>query len=67
VVRNVEIESERLADIIEQMERYGPPDKDVLDVVELLADLIDDRNHGRDLTGLRARIEGAVAAIGWTW
>ena len=58
-MRQVSIESERLADAVDALERYGTCDADVVQIVELLGDLIDDRNHGRD----HAKVKAAILAL----
>jgi len=61
LVKHVSIESERLADAVESLERYGTCDADVAQIVELLGDLVDDRNHGRDRDC--ARVKAAIDAL----
>ena len=61
MVRQVSIESERLADAMEALERYGTCDADVTQIVELLGDLVDDRNHGRDRDC--AKVKAAILAL----
>lgn len=61
MVRQVSIESERLADAVDALERYGACSQDVVQIVELLGDLIDDQNHGRD--GNYAKVKAAINAL----
>jgi hypothetical protein len=57
------IDTDALAEAVETLERYGAVDADIVRVVDVLADLVDDRAHGRDLTSVRRKLVDAVAAI----
>lgn len=54
----------RFRDILGQLDRYGIPDEDALDVLDALTDFIDDRCHGRaDLENTRQRLREAVEKL----
>ena len=46
-------EKERLYNATDQFDRYGSVDKDIVDIIERLTDINDDRAHGRCKEGLK--------------
>lgn len=58
-----EPESERLAEFVGQIERYGPLEDEIARVLDVLADINDDFNHGRDLRPARRNMDAAIRAM----
>lgn len=56
-------ESERLAEFVGQIERYGPLEHGIARVLDVLADINDDFNHGRDLRPARRNMDAAIHAL----
>lgn len=55
--------SDRWRDALEQLDRYGPPSEEAINVVEHLADLLDDCAHGRAPSVIREAWERATKSL----
>lgn len=54
---------ERLAEFVEQIERYGTLEPGIARVLDVLADLNDDFHHGRDMGQARKNLEVSIHAL----
>lgn len=57
------VESQRMADAVDQLERFGPTSPDILAVLEALGEIGDDRAHGRDTRPALAKLDLAVSKL----
>lgn len=64
-MRVVHIDHDEFGDVVDQLQRYGNPEADILRVLDALSELNDDRHHGRDEAQARAKIDAAVRGLEW--
>lgn len=55
--------TDRMREVAEDLERFGPLDEDVSLVLEELASFVDDRAHGRDADQAKVKEQRILALV----